>query len=129
MTLRYRGILYKCCLFQPEAVSQPMRKLRYRGVFYISEMRSPNCRRTGTEGADQVNSSTQSDTSQGSCAMHNERIGVLYKLYCMGWRNGSLRCLPVLQHWLLSIFIYYRRGYTEGFEWRQQHYLENQRFR
>lgn len=57
--------------------------------------------------------------------MHPQRMGFLYKLYCTGWRNGSLKCLPPLQHGLLSIFLYYRRGYSEGSKWRQQHRLES----
>jgi hypothetical protein len=51
--------------------------------------------------------------------MYIKRMGFLYKLYFIGWRNGSLKHLPPLQHWLLSIFLYYRRGYNEGFQWRQ----------
>ncbi len=46
--------------------------------------------------------------------MHNQRMGVLYDLYCLGWRNGSLQYLPPLQHRLLSLFLYYRKGYSEG---------------
>lgn len=57
--------------------------------------------------------------------MHTQRMGFLYKLYCTGWRNGSLKCLPPLQHGLLSIFLYYRRGYSEGSKWRQQHRWES----
>jgi hypothetical protein len=51
--------------------------------------------------------------------MYVQRMGFLYKLYCIGWRNGSLNCLPTFQHWLLSIFFYYRKGYTEASQWRQ----------
>ncbi|KAM3108892.1 hypothetical protein [Phormidesmis sp. 146-33] len=51
--------------------------------------------------------------------MNNERMGFLYKLYCLGWRNGSLNCLPTLQHRLFSIFLYYRQGFAEGTGWRQ----------
>ncbi|KAM3108765.1 MULTISPECIES: hypothetical protein [unclassified Phormidesmis] len=46
--------------------------------------------------------------------MNNERMGFLYKLYCLGWRNGSLNCLPTLQHRLFGIFLYYRQGFAEG---------------
>ncbi len=52
-----------------------------------------------------------------------EPMGFLYKVYCIGWRNGngSLKRLPPLQHWLLSIFVYYRKGYTDGSKQRQQY--------
>ena len=63
------------------------------------------------------------DLSQRSSAIYVQKMGFLYKFYCMGWKNGSLKCFPVLQHWLLSIFFYYRRGYIEGSQWRQQHRL------
>lgn len=119
MKLRYRGVLYEYYPSQPEAVPQSMRMLCYRGVFYIREMRSSNPRLTSTEVVHSLNDSTQSDVSQRSCAMHIQRMGFLYKLYCMGWRNGSLKYLPSLQHWLLSIFLLYRRGFAEGSKWRQ----------
>lgn len=57
--------------------------------------------------------------------MHIQRMGFLYKLYCIGWKNGSLNYFHPLQHWLFSIFLYYRLGYKQGFEWRQQHRLES----
>lgn len=88
--------------------------LRYRGVFYIREKRSPNLRLT---------SATQLNLSQRSSAMYVQKMGFLYKLYCIGWKNGSLKCFPLLQHGLLSIFVYYRRGYIAGSHWRQQHRL------
>jgi hypothetical protein len=50
--------------------------------------------------------------------MYIQRMGFFYRLYCMGWRNGSLKHLSPFQHRLLSIFFYYRRGYTEGFQWK-----------
>ena len=52
--------------------------------------------------------------------MQSEQVGSLYKLYCLGWRQGSTRSLPLLLHQLLSIFFYYRRGFSQGTEWRQQ---------
>lgn len=52
--------------------------------------------------------------------MQNERIGSLYKLYCLGWRNGSTQPCTLLLHLLLSIFYCYRRGFAEGNEWKQE---------
>ena len=105
---------------QQEDISQSVQVLRYRGVFYIRQ-RSPNLRLTSAEV---VNTNiTQLHRSQRSSAMDVQRMGFLYKFYYMGWKNGSLKCFPLLQHWLLSIFLYYRRGYNEGSQWRQQHRL------
>ncbi len=106
---------------QPKDVSQSVQVLRYRGVFYIPQRLSNLRRANAIEYL--LNDSTQLEVSQRNCAIPIEPMGYLYKLYCMGWKNGSLKCFPVLQHWLLSIFLYYRRGYTKGFQWRQQHYL------
>lgn len=53
--------------------------------------------------------------------MHFQRMGFLYKLYCIGWKNASLQYLHPLQHWLFKIFFYYRIGYREGSAWKQQH--------
>lgn len=51
--------------------------------------------------------------------MQTQKMGSLYKLYCWGWKNGALKCFPSFQHWLLSVFLYYRRGFAEGAEWRR----------
>jgi hypothetical protein len=51
--------------------------------------------------------------------MYVQKMGSLYNLYCMGWRHGSLKYLSPLQHWLLSAFYHYRKGYSEGSQWRQ----------
>ena len=102
---------------QVKDVCQSVQVLRYRGVFYIREQRSPNLKLTSAEVLH--TSSTQLDISQRSSAMDVQRMGFLYKFYCMGWKNGSLKRFPLLQHWLLSIFLYYRRGYIEGSQWRQ----------
>ncbi|MDV2997335.1 MAG: hypothetical protein N4J56_007040 [Chroococcidiopsis sp. SAG 2025] len=58
--------------------------------------------------------------------MQIQRMGILYKFYCMGWRNGSLKYYSPLQHWLLSIFLYYRRGFAEGSEWSKHNRVNNQ---
>ncbi|MBD1867462.1 hypothetical protein H6F93_02025 [Leptolyngbya sp. FACHB-671] len=60
--------------------------------------------------------------------MQTQKMGSLYKLYCWGWKNGVLECFPVSQHWLLSIFLYYRRGFAEGSEWRRRQ-MEGSRWR
>jgi hypothetical protein len=51
--------------------------------------------------------------------MYVQRIGFLYNLYCIGWKHGSLKHLSALQHRLFSIFLHYRKGYSEGSQWRQ----------
>ena len=102
---------------QVKDVCQSVQVLRYRGVFYIREQRSPNLRLTSAEVVH--TNSIRLDLSQRSSAMDVQRMGFLYKFYCMGWKNGSLKRFPLLQHWLLSIFLYYRRGYIEGSQWRQ----------
>lgn len=57
--------------------------------------------------------------------MNYQRVGYLgYKLYSLGWRNGLHNCLPFAQHWLLSLFLYYRRGFVESSEWVKEHHLE-----
>jgi hypothetical protein len=106
--------------FQPKDVSQSVQVLRYRGVFYIPEQRSPNLKRANAKVEYLLNDSTQLEVSQRNPVILVEPMGYLYKLYCMGWKNGSLKCFPILQHWLLSIFLYYRLGYSQGFEWKQQ---------
>jgi len=146
MKLRYRGDLYEYYSSQPisleqETVGQIWRSqqlqpkvllqsvwvLRYRGLFYLRDMPSSHPRLSSTEAVPLDDNTQLEDISQDICAMHIQGMGFLYKLYCLGWRNGSLKCLPALQHWLLSIFLYYRRGYTEGSEWRQQYGVESQR--
>ena len=51
--------------------------------------------------------------------MQAQKMGSLYKLYCWGWRNSSLRCFSLSQHLLLSIFLYYRQGFAAGTEWKR----------
>jgi hypothetical protein len=58
--------------------------------------------------------------------MHNERIGYLgCRLYRLGWQN-ALRCNRAsMTHWLLGIFLHYRRGFTSGVNYiQQQFYFE-----
>lgn len=135
MILRYRGMFYKYTQLplkeemvgrqiqrsqhlQPKTISPSVQVRRYRGAFYLREIDSPNLRSTSLEVVHLPNNSKQSDTSNG-IVMHIQRMGSLYKLYCLGWRNGSLKHLPPLQHWLLSIFLHYRRGFAEGYKWKQ----------
>ncbi len=103
---------------QSEDVSQSVQVLCYRGVFYVREQKSPNLRLNSAEVVH--TNSTQLDLSQESSAMYIQRIGFLYKFYCMGWKNGSLQYLHPLQHWLFRMFFYYRLGYHEGSAWKQQ---------
>lgn len=50
--------------------------------------------------------------------MYVQRVGYLgYKLYSMGWKSALHHNRPALHHWLLSIFFYYRQGFTEGSNW------------
>ena len=51
--------------------------------------------------------------------MQSQQMGCLYRLYCLGWRNGSMKCFNRLQHWCFWIFLYYRQGFAEGAEWKQ----------
>ena len=37
-----------------------------------------------------------------------------YKLYSLGWRSGLYGNIPKIQHLLLSVFLLYRRGFTES---------------
>lgn len=54
-----------------------------------------------------------------------ERIGHIgYKLYTVGWRNGLHQQLSPFQHRLLSVFLYYRRGFAEGSRWVEEYRLE-----
>ncbi len=47
--------------------------------------------------------------------MQIEPIGYLgYKLYRLGWQSALHGHLAPANHWLLSIFLYYRRGFTDG---------------
>lgn len=56
--------------------------------------------------------------------MEIQSIGYLsYRLYQLGWHNRLYARLPRLQHWLLSIFLYYRRGYANGSEWVKEYKL------
>lgn len=133
MQLYFRGVTYDYDEYYSfksktvlESVPQSVQVLHYRGVLYIQERRL-QARRTGNEVAYSPKDITQSNVGQEDCAMHQQRMGCLYKLYCIGWKNGSLQYLSFLQHWLFSIFFYYRTGYTEGLKWKRLHCFENQR--
>lgn len=104
---------------QPGNVARSVWVLRYRGVFYLREMRSPNSQLNNTKAVYPPSDITQLEVKQRSYPMHTQPMGFLYKLYCMGWKNSSLNCFSSLQHCLLSIFLYYRQGYREGSQWQQ----------
>lgn len=104
---------------QPKNTALSMWVLRYRGVFYLREMRSTNSRLNNTEVVYPPSDITQLEVERRNYFMHIQRMGFLYKLYCLGWKHGSLKCFSLLQHWLLSIFLYYRQGYRQGSQWKQ----------
>ncbi|MBD2088595.1 hypothetical protein H6F67_01800 [Microcoleus sp. FACHB-1515] len=59
------------------------------------------------------------------CKMHIQPIGLLgYQLYRLGWQNSLHQHLPKSQHWLLSIFLYYRRGFAEASLWIEEYKFE-----
>lgn len=54
--------------------------------------------------------------------MQFQQMGYLnYQLYKLGWRSGLHQSLPLMQHILLSLFLYYRRGFTDSSEWIQEY--------
>jgi hypothetical protein len=116
MRLRYRGIVYKC--YSPgQPISESAQILRYRGLYYVREMYSPDLSRISTP-ISSTKGSVWSDTAE-SYILQISRMGLLYKLYCIGWRHSSLKHLSALQHWALSLFVDYRKGYAAGLQWRQ----------
>jgi hypothetical protein len=53
-------------------------------------------------------------------------VGYLsYRLYSLGWRSSLHKRPPLIQHLLLSLFLYYRRGFVEGSDWMRKCYLES----
>jgi hypothetical protein len=127
MRLYYRGVLYEYYPSQSESSSQSfaqsVRILCYRGVLYIrQEQQILRLSRISDEVTHLP------EVSQDHAA-HPQQIGCLYKLYCIGWQNGSRQSLSLPQHRLLSISFLYRTGYTAGFKWRRHHleicYQEN----
>ncbi len=103
----------------PEVKSTTVRVLHYRGVSYIQKIHwlQPSDGHAGNMHLDENN---QVIKANGGWTMQNQQMGFLYKLYCIGWKQGSLECLPQVQHWLLRLFLNYRKGYTAGIEWRRQ---------
>jgi hypothetical protein len=54
--------------------------------------------------------------------MYIERVGYLgYKLYSLGWRSALQGDRDSIKHILLSIFLYYRRGFASGVEWAKEY--------
>jgi hypothetical protein len=45
-----------------------------------------------------------------------------YKLYSLGWRSSLHKNLSQAQHFLLSIFYLYRRGFSAGSQWIDEYY-------
>lgn len=51
--------------------------------------------------------------------MQAEKVGYIgYKLYILGWQNSQHNHFSLVQHLLLSVFLYYRRGFKQGSEWK-----------
>lgn len=99
--------------------------LRYRGVFYIRLVRvwpvptgqsvmQPLHRRLGL-GADSLSIGATAFSIQIS-SIETQAMGHLYRLYWLGWKQGSQPFLKRLHHTLLRVFFNYRRGYTAGRE-------------
>lgn len=108
-----------------------MKRLCYRGSFYDYPQFSVSnvhpiihCTTLRAEQNDEiVHNGAQfnvNDVSDWNQSMQCERMGSLYRLYCMGWRNGSSQHFSPLLHYLLSAFFYYRRGFAEGASWQQE---------
>lgn len=56
--------------------------------------------------------------------MQIESIGYLgYKLYKLGWQSALRRHLAPANHWLLSIFLYYRRGFADGANLDEEYWM------
>ena len=45
-------------------------------------------------------------------------------LYRLGWRSAVRQDIAPLQHYLFSIFLYYRHGFTSGSDWIEKHNAE-----
>lgn len=58
--------------------------------------------------------------------MQIEPVGYLgYKLYRLGWQSALHRHPPAANHLLMSIFLYYRRGFNDGANLHKQYWLQN----
>lgn len=126
--LYYRGVTYQHIqaaidlvrVERPPSVPDSVKVLCYRGVYYLREVRTiPTSEPVPSQLALVQSRSRQLEQRKGKREMPNEQIGYLYKLYFLGWRNGSLKQFSQLDHWLLSFFFYYRRGFAEASEWKQ----------
>lgn len=57
--------------------------------------------------------------------MQVQRIGYLgYKLYRLGWQAALHRNHASVNHWLLSLFLYYRRGFAAGYNQIEEYCVE-----
>lgn len=57
--------------------------------------------------------------------MQIEPIGYLgYKLYRLGRQSALRRHFPPVDRWLLSILLYYRRGFTSGANLQQEYWMQ-----
>ncbi|NEQ26826.1 MAG: DUF4278 domain-containing protein [Microcoleus sp. SIO2G3] len=130
MRLYFRGVSYEYheyYLSQREVARQSVQILQYRGVSYLRERQSSCPRRISAEVPHSTSGSMQLNVGQKGRVMQPQRMSLLCQLYCLGWRNSSLRCLSLFQHRLLNTFCYYLTGCADGFQWR--HYLKSQQLR
>lgn len=57
--------------------------------------------------------------------MQIQCVGFLgYKLYSLGWQSALHRDRSAIDHWFLSIFVYYRRGFAEASDWVEEDCVE-----
>jgi len=57
--------------------------------------------------------------------MYVERVGYLgNKLYRLGWHSAVHQNLTSLEHYSLSVFLYYRRGFISGSGWIREYDTE-----
>lgn len=124
------SVLHKAQHLKLSAVPESVRVLRYRGCVYLQEIQLvqtntsevSNSERNQLKVVNLSDNSVQSKPSNSNSRTQVQRMGFLYRLYCLGWRNGSLKYFPPAQHRLLSLFFQYRRGFAEGDAWRQDQF-------
>lgn len=91
--------------------------LRYRGIPYIREVQRIPL--TAAHSTTVRKHNSRGEFPDRTHPVQTQRIGFLYQLYCLGWRNASLQQGSSLKHLLLSFSQDYRKGYTAGSEWRK----------
>lgn len=102
----------------PDAIRTSVQVLRYRGVPYIREIHAIDLSRIPPETLPSLQSGMVIEAVDWESAIETRPLGFFSRLYCIGWRNGSLQSLSYRRHRLLSCFLNYRKGYAAGREWR-----------